>query len=492
MVLLGPARGGHRGGVELKYEVFSAAGQVQKGLDCCLRALAIIDEVHGPDSIASCAALGHLATAYASVSDWATCLSYLLRHLKIVEAHHASEVMHAKSLAALAELYSATGKIEWEQECTTHDFDQGLAYGKLSIPIVTRACGRLSKASGDAFRAVGRIYLELGRYQEAIPYLEDAFAAHGFSLGESDVGITLETQADLGHALFNSAVGHLQAGQYATTVPFLQQAYKHYLAVFGKDDTEYSVNCANLLTAMYSCVASEHCAKGEWKEARDYELLSLECSPGKNPNIALSQFKVGRTYSEQGLHDEATPYFEQAVAGWTQAFRTGQCIPLQRAYDDAAPHLKRALMASEGQGAPDTEDAKRAERCAVLIELASAHFDRMNCTHPLVAFDTSHGGFSCDDCSADLLIGVTMHGCRECNYDLCGSCYALTLGCTHPLAEFSTPNDGYCCDSCSANVLEGVTMHGCRKCDYDLCSPCHMQREKGLSGPACRPATPET
>jgi hypothetical protein len=53
----------------------------------------------------------------------------------------------------LAELYFATGKIEWEQECTTHDFDQGLVYGELSIPIVTRACGRLSKASGDAFRA---------------------------------------------------------------------------------------------------------------------------------------------------------------------------------------------------------------------------------------------------------------------------------------------------------------------------------------------------
>jgi hypothetical protein len=79
-------------------------------------------------------------------------------------------------------------------------------------------------------------------------------------------------------------------------------------------------------------------------------------------------------------------------------------------------------MTSEGQGAPGTDEAKRAERHAVLIELASAHFDRMNCTHPLVAFYTSPGGFSCDDCSADVLIGVTMHGCRECNYDLCGSC----------------------------------------------------------------------
>jgi hypothetical protein len=139
---------------------------------------------------------------------------------------------------------------------------------------------------------VGRIYLQLGRYQEATPYLEDAFAARGFSPGESDVGIALETQADLGRALFNSAVGHLQAGQYATAVQFPQHRRTNatwWCLAIGKDGTEYSMNCAKLLAAALlvsiSCVASEHCAKGEWKEEGDYERLSLDCSPGKNPNI---------------------------------------------------------------------------------------------------------------------------------------------------------------------------------------------------------------
>ena len=44
--------------------------------------------------------------------------------------------------------------------------------------------------------------------------------------------------------------------------------------------------------------------------------------------------------------------------------------------------------------------------------------------HALSAFDCPRDGFGCDVCSARKPIGARMHGCRECNYDLCELCYA--------------------------------------------------------------------
>ena len=42
----------------------------------------------------------------------------------------------------------------------------------------------------------------------------------------------------------------------------------------------------------------------------------------------------------------------------------------------------------------------------------------------LTAFEVSNLGFGCDGCCKQLPIGSTMHGCRSCDYDVCGDCFA--------------------------------------------------------------------
>ena len=43
----------------------------------------------------------------------------------------------------------------------------------------------------------------------------------------------------------------------------------------------------------------------------------------------------------------------------------------------------------------------------------------------------------------------------------------------HGLEKFRTPNDHYYCKVCRREVAEGRTMHGCRQCNYDICKTCY-------------------
>lgn len=42
----------------------------------------------------------------------------------------------------------------------------------------------------------------------------------------------------------------------------------------------------------------------------------------------------------------------------------------------------------------------------------------------------------------------------------------------HPLRSFKTDSDGYLCNSCKNAFVAGTVLHGCRQCDYDVCYDC--------------------
>lgn len=42
--------------------------------------------------------------------------------------------------------------------------------------------------------------------------------------------------------------------------------------------------------------------------------------------------------------------------------------------------------------------------------------------HPMVVFRTPHGSFACDMCGRHLQKGSALHGCRDCNFDMCQKC----------------------------------------------------------------------
>ena len=101
----------------------------------------------------------------------------------------------------------------------------------------------------------------------------------------------------------------------------------------------------------------------------------------------------------------------------------------------------------------------------------------------LKAFQTSHDSFECDGCKERVVAGTTLHGCRLCDYDLCSSCFAAAsvlpceweqvLNC--PNANTAQTARTFKCSSCSKDIDMALSMHGCRECNYDSCKKCYEQ-----------------
>jgi len=79
----------------------------------------------------------------------------------------------------------------------------------------------------------------------------------------------------------------------------------------------------------------------------------------------------------------------------------------------------------------------------------TAESANVKCKHFLKTFETQHAGFNCDECRSRIPPKTLLHGCRVCNYDVCGEC----LHCARPAAEpvptpavVSAPQAKFVCD----------------------------------------------
>jgi hypothetical protein len=52
------------------------------------------------------------------------------------------------------------------------------------------------------------------------------------------------------------------------------------------------------------------------------------------------------------------------------------------------------------------------------------------------------------------------------------------FSCRCELVVFRTEHADYGCGGCGMSVPQGTTLHGCRECDFDLCSPCAENRQR--------------
>lgn len=54
----------------------------------------------------------------------------------------------------------------------------------------------------------------------------------------------------------------------------------------------------------------------------------------------------------------------------------------------------------------------------------------------------------------------------------------------HQLKEFVTPRSGYLCNLCEASFPVSTKMHGCRSCEFDLCGKCISSSQAHISSQA--------
>jgi hypothetical protein len=80
---------------------------------------------------------------------------------------------------------------------------------------------------------------------------------------------------------------------------------------------------------------------------------------------------------------------------------------------------KRSTPTQQPRTAPPTVGAVSAS--AVVSETQAA--PKITCKHLLKTFEAPHGSFSCDICNRTQAVRAVLHGCRECNFDVCHNCY---------------------------------------------------------------------
>jgi hypothetical protein len=112
---------------------------------------------------------------------------------------------------------------------------------------------------------------------------------------------------------------------------------------------------------------------------------------------------------------------EQAVAHYSlsRAFESSDDL------ESAIEHMQQAHACYVECFDAEHEDAEDAQEQVERLQ-------RGPCQCELESFQTDHADFGCDGCHTSISQGVTMHGCRTCDFDLCESCFADRLQPTSP------------------------------------------------------------
>jgi len=178
-------------------------------------------------------------------------------------------------------------------------------------------------------------------------------------------------------------------------------------------------------------------------------------------------------------------------------FTIGQ--PVQCLYKNG--HWYTALIAErrhDGFYVIDWEDAGTEDRVKSAEQIrVKSIFQTCPQKHRLVGFANGHIiKFKCDNCESLSDEGAVIYGCRRCDYDLCKACVdqmEKTLPAKgecpegHKLKEFETPTMNWRCNVCRKQFHQGTILHGCRECNFDLCNGCR----NGLKASSASPAVSE-
>eukprot|EP00485_Elphidium_margaritaceum_P002375 CAMPEP_0202689630 /NCGR_PEP_ID=MMETSP1385-20130828/4833_1 /ASSEMBLY_ACC=CAM_ASM_000861 /TAXON_ID=933848 /ORGANISM="Elphidium margaritaceum" /LENGTH=1426 /DNA_ID=CAMNT_0049344779 /DNA_START=82 /DNA_END=4362 /DNA_ORIENTATION=+ len=115
----------------------------------------------------------------------------------------------------------------------------------------------------------------------------------------------------------------------------------------------------------------------------------------------------------------------------------------------------------------------------------------VNCPgqHQLQQFSAPHEYFGCDGCHRSMPLQGTLYGCRECDFDLCSSCYSNKLITTclkshiltsvtkgELLKDHSAYMYGFSCNQCKNSYSADDVCYHCSVCNYDLCQLCYKRR----------------
>jgi len=256
------------------------------------RALAIREQVLGPEHPATATSLSNLGVLLQDQGDYAAARPYYERALAIREQvlgpeHPATSI----SVNTLGYLLQAQG-----------DYEAARPYFERALAIREQVLGANHPYTATSLNNLGMLLDSQGDYAAARPYLERALAIREQVLGPEHPATAFS---------LNNLGALLQAqGDYAAARPYLERALAIREQVLGAThpDTAFSLNNLGVLLD----------AQGDYAAARPYYERALaiyeQVLGTEHPDTARSLNNLGMLLHAQGDDAGARPYYERALA----------------------------------------------------------------------------------------------------------------------------------------------------------------------------------
>jgi len=194
-----------------------------------------------------------------------------------------------------------------------------------------------------SLNSLGILYIEMGDYKAAEPYLKQALEIRKKALGEE--------HPDYATSLANLGVLYSDMGDYKAAEPYMKQALEIRKKALGEEHLDYASSLNNLGNLYYEM--------GDYKAAEPYYKKALEIRKKalgeEHPDYAKSLNNLGNLYLEMGDYKAAEPHYKQALEIWKKALgeehpnsannlnNLGGLYHTMGDYKAAEPYYKQAL-----------------------------------------------------------------------------------------------------------------------------------------------------
>jgi CHAT domain-containing protein/Tfp pilus assembly protein PilF len=349
------------------------AGKYADAILLVQRALAIKEQVGGPDDLVVALLLEDLADLYESIGRYADAEPLYKRSLAINEREHGTDHDVVATLNNLATIYWDEGRYVDAEPLLNR-----------SLAIREKLFGPDHPDVAAALNNLARLYVDQGRYADAEPLYNRELAIFGKTRDDFSGAVALVNLADL----------YDNEGRYADAEPLYKRSLALYQKTRGPNHPDVAIPLINLANS-YRLVGRY--ADGEPLAKRALSIAEKTLGPD-HPRVANSLNSLALLYWKQGRYAEAEPLYKRSLAIRERVLGPGHLNVAaslnnlavlymdQGRYAEAEPLYKRSLATNERTLGPDHPDvAKSLNHLASLYANQNRYAEALPLAQRLIA-----------------------------------------------------------------------------------------------------------